>query len=187
MSIEFDPSSVAGLDGPAWERWLAYRVSIRKAIKPASMHAAALKLAQFGDDQDAVVQQSVANGYQGLFELKKSKPAPGEKPKKTREQIAADDANWQYMVKAAEKGASITAADPIGELRMLDAVLGRLTFQQDDPSYAERLERLKSVIAEKIAAADPAKVLGDPHVRGMVLQLWNDRGVRRLQARCENA
>jgi hypothetical protein len=186
MSIEFDPATIPGLDGAAWERWLAYRVSIRKAIKPASMHAAALKLAQFGDDQDAVVQQSVANGYQGLFELKKSKPAPGEKPKKTREQIAADDANWQYTVKAAEKGASITAADPIGELRMLDAVLGRLTFQQDDPSYAERLERLKSVIAEKIAAADPAKVLGDPHVRGMVLQLWNDRGIQRLKARCAN-
>lgn len=187
MSIEFDPTSIANLDHAAWERWLAYRVSIKKPIKHASMHAAALKLSRFGDDQEGVVEQSVANGYQGLFELKKSKPAPGEKPKKTREQIAADDADWQWKIHNAEKGARLSAADPIGELRMLDAVLARLTFQQDDPSYAERFERLKSVVAEKIAAADPAKVLGDPHVRGMVLQLWNDRGVRRLQARIEKA
>jgi hypothetical protein len=69
---------------------------------------------------------------------------------------------------------------------MLDAVLGRLTFQQEDPAYADRLAQLKSVVAEKIAAADPAKVLGDPHVRGMVLQLWNDRGLQRLKARCAN-
>lgn len=180
---EFDPSTIPGLDGAAWERWLAYRVSIKKPIKHASMHAAALKLSRFGDDQEGVVEQSVANGYQGLFELKKSKPAPGEKPKKTREQIAADDANWQWKMEQAEKTAREIAADPIGELRMLDAVLARLMFQREDLGFDERYNQFKSHVAEKIAAADPAKVLGDPHLRGMVLQLWNDRGVKRLQSR----
>jgi hypothetical protein len=184
---EFNPDSIAGLDQAAWERWLAYRVSIKKAIKPASMHAAALKLSRFGDDQEGVVEQSVANGYQGLFELKKSKPAPGEKPKKTREQIAADDLNWQWQVQRAEKTAHQLSADPISELRMLDAVLARLSFQQEDLSYSERYERLKSVIAEKISQAPAAAVLGDPHLRSMVLQLWNDRGVKKLIARAQNA
>ena len=180
---EFDPSNIVGLDQSAWERWLAYRVSIRKAIKPASMHAAALKLSRFGDDQDAVVEQSVANGYQGLFDLKKSKPAPGEVPKKSREQVAADSARWEWQMKQAEKTMNAIAGDPIGELRMLDAVLARLSFQQDDLSFTERFERLKSMIAEKIAAAPPAAVLGDPHLRSLVLQLWNERGVKKLQAR----
>ena len=184
---EFDPSTIPGLDGAAWERWLAYRVSIKKPIKHASMHAAALKLSRFGDDQEGVVEQSVANGYQGLFDLKKSQPAPGEKPKKTREQIAADDANWQWKMQQAEKTAYAIAADPIGELRMLDAVLARLTFQQDDPSYHDRLEQLKSKAAAKIGAIDPKVILGHPDLRGMVRQLWGERGVTRLTVRAENA
>lgn len=184
---EFNPESIVGLDQAAWERWLAYRVSIRKAIKPASMHAAALKLSRFGDDQDAVVEQSVANGYQGLFELKKKTLQPGEKPKKTREQIEADNVHWQWQIERAEKTARALCADPIGELRMLDAVLARLMIQHEDDSFPERYERLKSVVAEKISAADPAAVLGDPHLRSMVLQLWNDRGVNKLIARAKNA
>ena len=184
---EFDPNTIAGLDVPTWERWVAYRISIKKALKPASMHAAALKLAKYGDDQAEVVEQSVANQWTGLFDLKKSKPAPGEKPKKTREQIAADDANWQWKIQQAEKTAHSIAADPIGELRMLDAVLARLTFQQDDPSYHDRLEQLKSKAAAKIGALQPKVVLGHPDLRGMVRQLWGERGVTRLAMRAENA
>jgi hypothetical protein len=186
-SDNFDPASISGLDGAAWERWLAYRVSIKKPIKHTSMHAAALKLSRFGDDQEAAVEQSIANGYQGLFEVRKAKPAPGEKPKKTREQLAAENTNWQWEIAKAEKGAYATAADPIGELRMLDAVLARLMFQQEDPSFAERMSQFKSVVAEKIAAADPKKAYGDLHIRGMVLQLWNEKGLMRLKTRAQNA
>ncbi|NBO55204.1 MAG: hypothetical protein EBU84_11560 [Actinobacteria bacterium] len=181
MSIENE------LDQEAWTRWVAYRVSIKKPIKPASENAMKLKLSRYGNDQAEVVDQSIANQWQGLFDLKKTL-APGEKPKKTREQIAADDANWQWKVQQAEKTAREIAADPIGELRMLDAVLARLMFQREDFGFDERYNQFKSHVAEKIAAADPAKVLGDPHLRGMVLQLWNDRGVKRLQSRLvENA
>lgn len=180
MSIENE------LDQDAWTRWVAYRVSIKKPIKPASENAMKLKLSRYGNDQAEVVDQSIANQWQGLFDLKKTL-APGEKPKKTREQIAADDANWQWKMQQAEKTAYAIAADPIGELRMLDAVLARLTFQQDDPSYHDRLEQLKSKAAAKIGAIDPKVILGHPDLRGMVRQLWGERGVTRLTVRAENA
>jgi len=55
------------LDPEAWERWEKYRREIRKPIKPASVLAAQQKLAGFGADQAAVVENSIANSYQGLF------------------------------------------------------------------------------------------------------------------------
>lgn len=61
------------LDAVAFTRWEAYRRDIRKPLKAASLLAAAAELATFGADQAAVVQQSVANGWQGLFELKRGK------------------------------------------------------------------------------------------------------------------
>ncbi|MFT3960514.1 helix-turn-helix domain-containing protein [Propionivibrio sp.] len=67
----------AGLDLDAWNRWLAYRKEIRKAIKPASVLAAQRQLAGFGADQAAVVEQSIANGWQGLFALKAEAQATG--------------------------------------------------------------------------------------------------------------
>lgn len=63
-------AEVEGLDQQAWTRWVEYRKGIGKAIKPASMAAAMKALAAHGDDQAAVVEQSVANGWQGLFALK---------------------------------------------------------------------------------------------------------------------
>jgi hypothetical protein len=184
-SDNFDPSSIANLDGAAWERWLAYRVSIRKPIKPASMHAAALKLSRYGDDQDAVVEQSVANGYQGLFDLKKSKPAPGEKPQKSREQIAAETARHEFHDSQSERFWREFTQDPIGDLRMMDAVLARITINRYDEAYTERMSAFREKLAEKIAAADATKVYGDPHLRSMVMQIWGDRGINRLKARIE--
>lgn len=68
-----------GLDTEAFVRWEAYRIEIRKPLKPSSLAAAATELAKFGELQAAVVQQSIANGWQGLFELKsKPRPKPGE-------------------------------------------------------------------------------------------------------------
>lgn len=60
----------AGLDSDAWSRWLEYRSEIRKPLKRASILAAQRKLAAFGSEQGAVVEQSIAEGYQGLFPLK---------------------------------------------------------------------------------------------------------------------
>jgi hypothetical protein len=57
----------SGLDRVAWQRWVDYRKALRKPIKPVSIPAAQRKLAGFGADQGAVVEQSIANGWQGLF------------------------------------------------------------------------------------------------------------------------
>ena len=59
-----------GLDLKAWKRWSDYRKEVRKPIKPASVLAAQRKLAGFGANQASVVEQSIANGWQGLFALK---------------------------------------------------------------------------------------------------------------------
>lgn len=63
-------SAVPNLDADAWARWVQYRRSIGKTLKPASLPAAAKQLAKFGAQQSAVVEQSIANGWQGLFAVK---------------------------------------------------------------------------------------------------------------------
>jgi hypothetical protein len=62
--------SVPGLNTEAWIRWTDYRRQIGRTLKPASLEAAAKRLAQHGEHQAAIVEQSIANGWQGLFELK---------------------------------------------------------------------------------------------------------------------
>lgn len=69
-----------GLNVTAWEQWVKYRKDLRKPLKPASIPAAQEALAAFGSEQIAVVTQSIANGWQGLFDLK-AKPAPKSAPK----------------------------------------------------------------------------------------------------------
>lgn len=76
-----DEPPPSNLNVEAWHRWVEYRKQIRKPIQPPSTGAAQRKLAAFGPDQSAVVEQSIADGYQGLFALKfssggKTKKAP---------------------------------------------------------------------------------------------------------------
>ncbi len=62
---------VPGLDDFSWGRWQEYRKQIGKPLKAASLQAARQELAKFGAQQQAVVQQSIAQGWQGLFQIKK--------------------------------------------------------------------------------------------------------------------
>lgn len=64
---------VPGLDSESWTRWLTYRSESGKPLKPASIPAAQRKLASFGTQQSAVVEESIANGYQGLFAPKNNR------------------------------------------------------------------------------------------------------------------
>ena len=61
---------VNGLDATAWVRWETYRREIKKPIRPTSVHAAQRMLAKYGIAQADVVEQSIAQGWQGLFALK---------------------------------------------------------------------------------------------------------------------
>ena len=75
----------SNLDLTAWQKWLDYRSKVKKPIKPASIEAAQVALAGHGLDQLAVVDQSIANGWQGLFPLKHA-TQPGAPPKSFAQQ-----------------------------------------------------------------------------------------------------
>lgn len=80
-----------GLDLESFDRWVQYRTEVRKPLKPASLRAAALELAKHGGSQPQVVQQSIANGWQGLFALKTSRNGNGHAvSRKTKYQEALD-------------------------------------------------------------------------------------------------
>ncbi len=70
--------AVPGLDPDAWTAWTVYRKRIGKPVKPVSIPAAQRKLAAHGTSQAAVVEQSIANGWQGLFPLKTARTGPAE-------------------------------------------------------------------------------------------------------------
>ena len=163
-----DVSNIQGLDQAAWERWVSYRKAIKKPLKEVSLHAAAMKLAKYGDDQAAVVDQSISQQWQGLFDLKKSKPAPGEKVEKTDKQKAADLAQLQALEQRNEKFWNSEIHDPIMKLRLCDALLARYTIRAGDIDIEDRMEELKDRVADMIRLAEPKKVLGDPHIRSMV-------------------
>jgi hypothetical protein len=91
-----------GLDLPAWERWVEYRKAIRKPLKPVSIPAAQRELAAFGAEQAAVVEQSVANGWQGLFALK-PKSANGKPQERRIETPPTQDQVEAARRKAAEQ------------------------------------------------------------------------------------
>ena len=167
------------LDEAAWERWVAYRKAIRKPIKEVSEHAMKLKLSRFGADQDAVVEQSIANQYQGLFELKKSAPRPGEKVEKTDKQRAADVARHAEQDDWNAKAWNKLEPTPLNRLKLCEAYLARLTISPD----ADALERLRDSTAAALRSADAAEVLGHPHLMSMVRQLFGERGLNKLKKR----
>lgn len=80
-----------GLNPESWWRWVDYRQQIRKPLKPVSIPAAQRELAAFGSDQAAVVEQSVANGWQGLFALKSNSPA---KAKSRQDTNVSNTVEW---------------------------------------------------------------------------------------------
>ena len=106
-----------GLDLQVWQKWADYRTAIRRPLKPVSIPAAQRELAAFGAEQAAVVEQSVANGWQGLFALK-PKSANG-KPQERR----IETPPTQDQVEAARRKA---AADNAALHAKLAGVIGRV-------------------------------------------------------------
>lgn len=91
--------SPPGLDAVSWKRWTDYRTQIRRPLKPVSIPAAQRELAAFGAEQAAVVEQSIAHGWQGLFALKPRANGSGHaagKPARrlrTADEIEAEEAS----------------------------------------------------------------------------------------------
>lgn len=176
------------LDQEAWDRWAAFRKAIRKPIKPASEVAMKLKLQRYGEDQAAVVDQSISNQWQGLFDLKVAKPMPGEKPKKTREQVAADDARFAADQSRNESGWDKALSDDrLAKLKIAEALLARYGFRASEHGHGERIEWLRGRVAELLREAKAGEVLGEPSLLSMVRSLFGERGVYRLQERAKNS
>lgn len=93
---ESDPIP-SGLDLLAWERWQTYRIEIRKPLKTISRSAAQRELAKHGAEQNAVVEQSIANGWTGLFPLKalNGKSETPYKPARSAAEILAEEEREQ--------------------------------------------------------------------------------------------
>lgn len=72
------PPYPPGLDVAAWQRWAQYRAQIKKPLRQASIEAAQKALAKHGERQSTVVEQSIANGWQGLFDIKHSGGSSGQ-------------------------------------------------------------------------------------------------------------
>lgn len=51
----------------AWQQWLEYRKAIKKPLREPSWLLARKKMAEMGEHQQAAVEHSIANGWQGLF------------------------------------------------------------------------------------------------------------------------
>ena len=52
--------------------WLQYRKEIKKPLKPMSIDRVIKKLSQHSQEiQEAMVEQSIENGWQGLFDVKR--------------------------------------------------------------------------------------------------------------------
>ena len=174
MSIE----NIEGLDLDAWNRWVAYRQAIKKPLKEVSLHAAALKLSKYGKDQAEVVDQSISNQWQGLFELKKKRD-PAEPPQKTDKQKAADDARFQYQLDGNAKMWK-EKADVIGRLRLCDALLARYTMNPDADT-PDQIEWLKGRVAELIRQTELKDVAADPHLLSMVRTFWGEGKANKLR------
>lgn len=87
-----DEPPPSNLQPETWHRWVEYRKQIRKPIHPASWSGAQRKLAAFGPDQAAVVEQSIANGWQGLFPLK----ADGKPKSRLGQQLAEKYPGYEF-------------------------------------------------------------------------------------------
>jgi hypothetical protein len=91
-------SEVFGLNEEAWNKWLKYRKDIKKPLKPASFELAQKKLASFGNRQMDAVDNSIANGWTGLF------PPPKEKAVfKQQQDTARQDRDFQEFASRAKR------------------------------------------------------------------------------------
>lgn len=116
-----------GLDQEAWNRWLAYRKSIGKALKPASHESAMKAMAKLGKDQATCVDHSIANGYTGLF------PPKGGNGHSSPNSEASSA--WDALI------ASNGAKRDVKVQKALDAIGGWVTVQERTIYNGEKLKQ----------------------------------------------
>lgn len=96
-SVSFDPSGVdlpEWLSSSAWTSWVAYRRDLKKPIKSQQTVTQAINLLDRcrcnGYQPEEIINQSIANGWQGLFEPNGTKQ-PARAPSRVSENFAGKD------------------------------------------------------------------------------------------------
>ncbi|HBS4124528.1 TPA: replication protein [Klebsiella pneumoniae] len=96
-AVSFDASAVQlpdWLSAKIWSSWVAYRRDLKKPIKSQQTVTQAINLLDRcrlkGYSPDEIINQSIANGWQGLFEPKGAKPQPRQQVRVT-ENFAGKD------------------------------------------------------------------------------------------------
>jgi hypothetical protein len=118
-----------GLNLDAWDLWLRYRKEIRKPLKTLSQEFAAKKLASFGPDQMLVVEQSIENGWQGLFPLAKSRnPCDSAEWMKVRAALRDADLRKALSAETIRKVGLLGGFVYLGSLRSYDLEQKRKEF-----------------------------------------------------------
>lgn len=90
----FDPLDVdlpEGIKPSAWEAWIAYRRAMKLKVLEPTIQAQLKKLSEWwnkGHDPNAIIEESISNGWKGLFEPKGVVPANQVKPTMTNAEIA---------------------------------------------------------------------------------------------------
>jgi hypothetical protein len=183
--IDFDPTTVTGLNVAAFEQWLGYKRGKKQTYKTEiTLRAAATRLSQIGDEQaqQDAIDQAISFGWSGFFAVTPRKLAPGEKPKRTKEQTEAADAYFQAQQEHAARGWDDQLGDPIGRLKLCEALWCRYTVQPSD-DLADKMDWLKGVVARNLKEAEAKAVANDPHLMIMVLCFFGPAGVKRIKER----
>jgi hypothetical protein len=81
----FEAELTPGLNRDAWQRWLQYRIELRKPLPTASLHLAAEAMARLGShaEQLDAVTFTIGQGWQGL-QARKAQPAATPRAWSTR-------------------------------------------------------------------------------------------------------
>ncbi|EPK1263181.1 replication protein, partial [Enterobacter kobei] len=95
--VPFDPAGVElpeWLSVSVWKSWVDYRRDLKKPIKSQQTVTQAINLLErckcSGYQPEEIINQSIANGWQGLFEPKGAKQ-PSRAPSRVSENFAGKD------------------------------------------------------------------------------------------------
>lgn len=167
------------LNEEAWTRWIAYRSAIKKPLKDISIEAAKLKLSRMGDEetQAKIIDQSIAQQWQGLFALKEAKDPTAPK-KRTKEEEAVASASFQWAERRAVQRADEEAQTVRGRLRILSDLLARYECE-GGPLLSERVDAIRGKVVDILGSAVRGDVK-DPRVVTLIYAVLGRDGVQRL-------
>lgn len=102
-----------GINQKAWEEWIDYRKSKNKTVSLAASKKQFKHLLAYSEsDQQAIIDQSISNDYQGLFELKGNTNGSHQRPTALEQQAESRRQIQQIQSNIAAGGDGFA---PVGE------------------------------------------------------------------------